>query len=359
MRFFPRTLDRAAERRDGRSDPSRLARGRGSGCGPPRCRDVTPFIGFIGLSRSAFEAHFTPGRRGRLAAGPAVLGTRLRPEGAQAALDFAFDVARPGRDRLDDHPRPTSPSQRVMQQARHDPRSRRRLRPPAAPGLGSTAATCSTGCAARPVGRHIRRTAPGTGRRAWASAAYRSVLAMRDVRRVLLLSLVIRVPMWAANVVLDPARRVTHLHRSLRARPASLVGVADRRRSRSAHPWRGRRLDRVGLRAAVAPSLVVLARVLDASRRSCRYWPLLVLADGRRAVRRPVVLDRAPGAHARRARRAPARTALAVDSVVIEISFMIGPALGVAARDLPAARRGRCSAASSRSVAGRRRAAGW
>ena len=53
--------------------------------------------------------------------------------------------------------------------------------------------------------------------------AYRSILALRAVRRVLWLSIVVRVPLWAGNVVLT-LHVVTHLHRSYGA-AGLLVGV--------------------------------------------------------------------------------------------------------------------------------------
>jgi RimJ/RimL family protein N-acetyltransferase len=55
-------------------------------------RDVTPFIGFIGLAVPRFEAHFTPCVEigWRLSADQ--WGRGYATEGARAALAFAFDV---------------------------------------------------------------------------------------------------------------------------------------------------------------------------------------------------------------------------------------------------------------------------
>jgi MFS family permease len=154
--------------------------------------------------------------------------------------------------------------------------------------------------------------------------AYRAVLRVRDVRRVLLLGLVIRIPIWAASVILT-LHVVTHLGRSYGASGA-LVGVATVALAVSA-PWRGRRLDRVGLRATVAPSLVILA-VCWSIAPFVSYWPLLLLAavaglfivPSFSIVRQAVI-------HA--VDDSQRRAALAIDSVVVEISFMIGPVLGV------------------------------
>ena len=84
---------------------------------------------------------------------------------------------------------------------------------------------------------------------------YREVFALRDVRRVLALSLLMRIPMWAGNVVLT-LHVVSHLNRSY-AQAGVLVACATEALAISS-PWRGRKLDRLGLRKAVVPSLIVL-----------------------------------------------------------------------------------------------------
>lgn len=154
--------------------------------------------------------------------------------------------------------------------------------------------------------------------------AYRSILALREVRRVLWLSIVVRVPMWAGNVVMT-LHVVTHLHRSYSA-AGLLVGVATVTLAISS-PWRGRRLDRVGLRRAVAPSLLVLAACWSVAP-FVSFWPLLVLAGfGGLFVIPSFSIVRQALMHA--VPDSMRKTALSVDSVVIEISFMIGPVLGV------------------------------
>ena len=154
--------------------------------------------------------------------------------------------------------------------------------------------------------------------------AYRSILAMPDVRRVLWLSIVMRVPMWAGNVVLT-LHVVTHLHGSYAA-AGLLVGVETVALAISA-PWRGRRLDRVGLRKAVAPSLLVLTACWSIAP-FVSYWPLLGFAAlGGLFVIPSFSIVRQALMHA-----VPdelRKSALSIDAVVIEISFMIGPVLGV------------------------------
>lgn len=154
--------------------------------------------------------------------------------------------------------------------------------------------------------------------------AYRAVLALPDVRRILLLGFVVRVPLFAGTVILT-LHVVSTLGHSYAA-SGLVLAVATVALSVSA-PWRGRLLDRVGLRTTIAPSLVVLA-VCWSVAPFVSYWPLLVLAGiaGLFAVPtfsivRQVLIGAVPD-HQR-------TTSLAVDSVVVELSFMVGPTLGV------------------------------
>lgn len=151
------------------------------------------------------------------------------------------------------------------------------------------------------------------------------------VRRILILGLLVRIPLWAAAVLLT-LHVVTHLDRSY-----AEAGVIDMTYSLAlavSGPWRGRRLDRIGLRAALVPSLVVLT-VCWSIAPWVGYWPLLALVAIAGlfmmpvfSIVRQVLIGAVPAAQ---------RTAvLSVDSVVVEISFMIGPVLGVlAAVSLP------------------------
>lgn len=153
---------------------------------------------------------------------------------------------------------------------------------------------------------------------------YRSILRLPTVRRVLWLSIVVRVPMWAANVVLT-LHVVMHLGHSYAA-AGLLVGVETVALAISA-PWRGRRLDQAGLRAAVAPSLVVLT-VCWSIAPFVSYWPLVVLVGiGGLFVIPSFSIVRQALMHA--VPDEQRRTALSIDSVVIEIAYMIGPVLGV------------------------------
>ena len=159
----------------------------------------------------------------------------------------------------------------------------------------------------------------------------------------------IRIPLWAGNVVLT-LHVVTHLHRSYGA--AGLLAGAGHRGARDQRP-----VARPPARPARACARALAAvagradRVLErrAVRRLLAAARVLASVAGLFIV--PVVLHRAAGAASTRSRRVPAPAALSIDSVVVEISFMIGPALGVLlATYWPT--RGRCSPASSASVAG-------
>ncbi|MDV3221683.1 MFS transporter, partial [Intrasporangium sp.] len=84
--------------------------------------------------------------------------------------------------------------------------------------------------------------------------AYRDVLAIRDTRRILLLGLLVRVPLFAGMVILT-----LHVVASLGHTygQAGLVTAASTIAIAISGPWRGRLLDRHGLRRTVGPSIVV------------------------------------------------------------------------------------------------------
>jgi MFS family permease len=156
------------------------------------------------------------------------------------------------------------------------------------------------------------------------TSTYREIFAQREVRRVLLLSLIIRIPLWAGNVVLT-LHVVSHLHQSYAA--AGLLVAAATVALAVSSPWRGRRLDQVGLRAAIVPSLLVLSACWSVAP-FVSYWPLLALASVAGlftvpsfSIVRQALMHAVPE-HQRKA-------VLSIDSVAVEISFMIGPVLGV------------------------------
>ncbi|EWT01194.1 MFS transporter [Intrasporangium oryzae NRRL B-24470] len=154
--------------------------------------------------------------------------------------------------------------------------------------------------------------------------AYREVVASRDTRNALLLGFFIRVPLFAGSVLLT-LHVVTTLGRSYGQ--AGLVTAASTVAVAISGPWRGRLLDRTGLRRTVLPSLLVqvvcwsVAPWVD-------YAPLMALAAlaglfvvPTFSILRQVIIRSVPAE-----RR---RTALSLDSAATELSFMAGPALGV------------------------------
>jgi len=155
---------------------------------------------------------------------------------------------------------------------------------------------------------------------------YRELLRNRVVVRMSVISIFLRAPMWAAAIVLT-LHVVTTLHHSYAA--AGIVEMVFSLALAVSSPWRGRRLDRVGLRATVAPSLIVIAITWSIAP-WLSYWPLLcaVLIGGlfmvpSFSIVRQVLIGAVPDRQ---------RTAvLSVDSVFTEITFMIGPVLGVIA----------------------------
>ncbi|HET8593703.1 MAG TPA: MFS transporter [Intrasporangium sp.] len=153
---------------------------------------------------------------------------------------------------------------------------------------------------------------------------YRHVLRVRDLRRILVLGFFIRVPMWAGGVLLT-LHVVSHLDRTYGQ--AGLVTAASTVAVAISGPWRGRLLDRIGLRRTVGPSLVVQA-LCWAIAPWVDYAPLLALAAlaglfvvPTFSILRQVIL--------RSVSESQRRTALSLDSAITELSFMVGPAVGV------------------------------
>lgn len=157
-------------------------------------------------------------------------------------------------------------------------------------------------------------------------ATYAEVLKNPVVRRILLLGMFIRVPLWAANVVIT-LHVVTHLGRSYAE--AGIVSTVVAVALSVSSPWRGRRLDRVGLRATVLPSIVIGA-VAWSIAPWLGYWPLIVVAGVASlfavpsfSIIRQVLIGHVPDRHR--------TTVLSVDSVATELTFLVGPVLGVLA----------------------------
>ena len=153
---------------------------------------------------------------------------------------------------------------------------------------------------------------------------YRRVLVVPALRRALVLGFLVRMPIFAGGVVIT-LHVVSHLHRSYGA--AGLVSAAATVAIAISGPWRGRLLDRHGLRRVVVPSIVVAA-VCWSVAPFVGYWLLMALAAlaglfviPSFSIIRQAIIAAVP--------EDDRRTAISLDSVAVELSFMIGPAAGV------------------------------
>ncbi|MBK8868971.1 MAG: MFS transporter [Dermatophilaceae bacterium] len=154
--------------------------------------------------------------------------------------------------------------------------------------------------------------------------SYRDVVALRDVRLVLALGFLVRLPMFALGIVLT-LHVVSTLGRSYGE--AGLVSAAFTIALALSAPWRGRLLDRHGLRRTLVPSIVVTS-LLWTSMPFVSYAVLLPasVVAGAFAVPSFSILRQALIAAVPDGGR---RGALSLDAVCAELSFMIGPAVAV------------------------------
>ncbi|RYE78819.1 MAG: MFS transporter, partial [Myxococcales bacterium] len=153
---------------------------------------------------------------------------------------------------------------------------------------------------------------------------YTDLLRIREVRRILVLGLMVRIPLFGAFVVLV-LHVVDHLGRSYGM--AGLLDMASATAIAISGPWRGRLLDRMGLRRVLGPALAVYAACWVIAP-WVGYWFLLVLVVVAGlftppvfTIVRQVIIAAVPDQK---------RTAaLSLDGVFTEMSFMVGPVLGV------------------------------
>ena len=153
---------------------------------------------------------------------------------------------------------------------------------------------------------------------------YQRVLSIRDARRVLLLGFLLRMPIFSAGIILT-LHVVTHLGHSYA--DAGLVAAAATIAIAISGPWRGRLLDRMGLRRVVLPSMIVSA-VCWSIAPFVGYVPLLVLAviGGLFVVPTFSIIRQGVIAAVPDDQR---RTALSLDGMSVELAFMVGPVVVV------------------------------
>ncbi|QKE84996.1 MFS transporter [Arthrobacter sp. NEB 688] len=155
-------------------------------------------------------------------------------------------------------------------------------------------------------------------------APYRRVLSRPSLRRTLLLGAFSRLALFATPVLLT-IHVVTTLGRSYTQ--AGLVGGLVTVAIAVGSPWRGRLLDRRGLRALVGPSVVISGACWTAAP-FVGYGTLLVLGTIGGLFLVPVtsIVRQAVMAAVPEEDR---RTAISLDSAVLELVFMVAPAAGV------------------------------
>jgi predicted MFS family arabinose efflux permease len=154
-------------------------------------------------------------------------------------------------------------------------------------------------------------------------ALYRELLAVRPIRRLLLVGMIARIPHSAAGVLLTLHIVLTLGQGYAAAGTAAAVmtiGIA------LGAPWRGRRVDTVGLRKALIPSVVSETVIWSVVPHVSYQWLLpLVFVGGLLTLPIFSVVRQSLGVLADGDQR---RTAFALDAITTEVVFMIGPAAG-------------------------------
>lgn len=156
--------------------------------------------------------------------------------------------------------------------------------------------------------------------------SYRAVLAITDVWTTLLLTALVRIPMFSLGMVLT-VHVVTTLGLSYRL--AGLVTTVITIASMISSPWRGSMVDRRGLRRTITPSVVILVVVWSVAP-WVGYLPLLALCAIGGLWTYPVYTVPRQVLIARTS-LAQRRAALSLDAVSVEICYMIGPTLAIVA----------------------------
>ena len=155
---------------------------------------------------------------------------------------------------------------------------------------------------------------------------YADVWRIAPIRSAMIVGALSRIPNFAMGVLLT-------LHIVLRLDPrysaAGIVAAVFTVAAMISSPWRGHLLDTLGLRRTMLPSLVVVS-ICVAVAPVLSYWWLLVvmvpfglMSFPTFSVLRQVMVANAPDDLR--------RTAMSLDSVIVEICYMAGPTLGVIA----------------------------
>ncbi len=155
---------------------------------------------------------------------------------------------------------------------------------------------------------------------------YVAVLRIAPIRHAMLVGALSRIPNFAISVLLT-LHIVQRLDPSYSA--AGLVAAVFTIAATVSSPWRGHLLDTLGLRRTMLPSLVIVSICIALAPVMSYWWllvvmvPLGLMSFPTFSVLRQVMVANAPDDLR--------RTAMSLDSVVVEFCYMAGPTLGVIA----------------------------
>jgi len=155
-------------------------------------------------------------------------------------------------------------------------------------------------------------------------SGYLDLLRDSRIRHLFVVAFFARMPPMAAPLAFT-LLVVKHLDGTYTQ--AGVVAAATTIGAAIGSPWRGRRIDRVGLRRAVVPSIVVVGLLYPVAV-FAPYWLLVPTTFVMGLFLIPIfsVMRQSLSVMVDEGRR---RTAFSADSVVTEASFIIGPAIGV------------------------------
>lgn len=155
-------------------------------------------------------------------------------------------------------------------------------------------------------------------------SGYRALWRARDVRTLLVAGIFARMPHLAA-----PLTFTLHVLQDLDGSyaQAGVVAAASTVGAGIGSPWRGRLVDRLGVRRAVVPSIVVVGLLYPVAV-VAPYWALVPVAFGMGlflipvfSITRQSLSVMVPEKHR--------RAAFSIDNVFSELSFIVGPAIGI------------------------------
>lgn len=155
-------------------------------------------------------------------------------------------------------------------------------------------------------------------------SGYARLWADRQVRTIFVAAFFARIPALAMPLVLT-LLVVEKLDGSYAQ--AGVVAACETVGAAIGAPWRGRLIDRLGLRRALVPSIVAMAVVVPAAALVPSYLALLPLAFLTGVFLIPIyaIVRLALNVRVTEDQR---RTAFAADSTIAEASFIVGPAVG-------------------------------